>query len=91
MDQLLNQKNSLHKELSKSQTDIQELAKAQEEIIVKLEENKGKLNDAKSKSEDLEQEEFQLIEEAESFKVLRQDFQARKEQLLGEIVEEDAA
>lgn len=28
MDQLLNQKNSLHKELSKSQTDIQELAKA---------------------------------------------------------------
>ena len=50
MDQLLNQKNSLHKELSKSQTDIQELGKSQEEIIVKLEENKGKLNEAKSKS-----------------------------------------
>ena len=74
MDQLLNQKNSLHKELSKSQTDIQELGKSQEEIIVKLEENKGKLNEAKSKSEGLEQEEFQLIEEAERFRVLRQDF-----------------
>jgi K+/H+ antiporter YhaU regulatory subunit KhtT len=71
MDQLLNQKTSLHKELSKSQTDIQELAKAQEEIIAKLEENKEKLNEAKSKSEGLEQEEFQLIEEAEGFKVLR--------------------
>ena len=74
MDQLLNQKNSLHKERSKSQSDIQELAKAQEEIRAKLEENKGKLNEAKSKSEGLEQEEFQLIEEAERFKALRQDF-----------------
>ena len=71
MDQLLNQKNILHKELSKSQTDIQELAKAQENINAKLEENKGKLNEAKSKSEMLEQEEFQLIEEAEGYKEAR--------------------
>lgn len=39
--------------------------------MTKLEENKGKLNEAKSKSEGLEQEEFQLIEAAERFKVLR--------------------